>query len=163
MEAWSAASTPRATKGYSVSDDSLNFMNMNPEQLAKWEEESAKYFTCQCNPPFESVREEGSFWAHRVPIDCMTAEDWKRVAEARQERAVQVWVVESNGDSDCGGTNDGVLGVYEHKSDAWTRAFSEAQQYINNRDWDKDPEYNVTEEGIELYASSINVKEMNVH
>ncbi len=155
---------PRATKEYSVSDETpFTFAGLTPEQMEEWEASSAEYFTCQCNPPFEAVREEGSFYAHRIPIDCMTAEDWQRVAEARQERAVQVWVVESNGDSDCGGANDGVFGVYANKSDAWEKAFMEAQRFISEREWDKDPEYNVTEEGIELYRSSINVKEMNVN
>ena len=138
------------------------FSGFSPEQMSEWEESSAKYFTCQCNPPVAPMGDDA--WPlHRIPIDCMTAEDWQRVARARQERAVTVYVVESNGDSDCGGTNDGVLGVYEHKSDAWEKAFMEAQRYISEREWDKDPDYNVTEEGIELYRGSINVKEMNVN
>ncbi len=122
---------------------------------------SDEYFTCQCNPPRDVVRI--GWLMHRIPIDCMTAEDWKRVAEARQERATTVYVVEANGDSDCGGPNDGVLGVYANKSDAWEKAFMEAQRYNNNRDWDKDPEYNVTEDGIDVYRGSFNVKEMSVH
>ena len=67
------------------------------------------YFTCQCNPPVET----GENWPiHRIPIDCMTAEDWQRTARAKQERAVTVWVVNVIGDEDCGAPNEGAIGVH---------------------------------------------------
>ncbi len=147
-----------------MSDETpFTFAGLTPEQteqMEEWEAKSAEYFTCQCNPPVVQGH-DGLY--HRVPIDCMTAEDWQRVARAKQERAVTVWVVEVNGDSDCGGPNDGAIAVYAHKSDAWEKAFMEAQRFINDREWDTNPEYNVTEDGINVYRGSFNVKEMHVN
>ncbi len=131
------------------------------------EEKAAKYFTCQCNPAFESQRPDengvlGGLWAHRIPIDCMTAEDWKRVAQAKQERAKTVWVVTVVGDEDCGAANDGLIDVYANKNDAWSRAFQKAQEHVRERSWDSDPEYDVSEEGISLYRSDVLVTKTEV-
>ncbi len=99
---------------------------------------------------------------HRIPIDCMTAEDWKRVAEARQERATQVWVVSVEGDTDCGYDNQGAIGVYQFKNDAWAEALKQAQAFIDGRDWDTDPYYQVDEGGVHLERGDYYVKELNV-
>ena len=121
-----------------------------------------EYFTCQCNPPVPETNDPDRLIMHRIPIDCMTAEDWKRVAQARQERAVTVWVVTSVGDSDCGGINEGLHGVYSGPNKAWAAAMAVAQGYVDDRDWDDDPEWEVTDEGIELYRSSVLVTETTV-
>ncbi len=110
-----------------------------------WETSQATkdYFTCQCNPPFETEREEGSLYAHRIPIDCMTAEDWQRVARTKQERAATVWVVTVLGDVDCGAPNEGVIGVYESKTWAWKVAMLRASEIT-------DDDIEVSEDRIEL-------------
>ena len=119
------------------------------------------YFTCQCNPPVAPMTDDA--WPlHRIPIDCMTAEDWQRVAREKQERAVTVWVVTSVGDSDCGGINEGLHGVYSGSVEAWSSAMAVAHQYVDNRDWDDDPEWDVTNEGIDLYRGSVLVTETTV-
>ncbi len=105
------------------------------------------YFTCQCNPPPESSDQDGYLLMHRIPVDCMTAEDWQRVAREKQKRAATVWVVTSVGDSDCGGINKGLHGVYSGSVEAWTAAMAVAHEYVEDRDWDKDPEFDVTDEG----------------
>ncbi len=120
--------------------------------------EEDEYFTCQCNPPFESQREDG-FYAHRIPIDCMTAEDWQRVARAKPERAKTVYVVTSLGDQDCGFPNEGVLGVFVEEKDAWTLAFATGSKYAGSGrlDWG-----GVSGEGIELGRGDILVQKMEV-
>ena len=90
------------------------------------------YFTCQCNPPPEGSDEEGYLMMHRIPIDCMTAEDWQRVARAKQERAVTVWVVSVIGDEDCGAPNDGAIGVFENKAAAWKVAMDRANEITDD-------------------------------
>ncbi len=114
------------------------------------------YFTCQCNPPFEKEREEGSFYAHRIPIDCMTAEDWQRSARRKQKRAETVWVVNVIGDEDCGAPNDGAIGVFEHKAQAWALAMDQAVLISD--------EFDVKEDSIQLDYQRvvIEVKEMVV-
>ena len=83
------------------------------------------YFTCQCNPPVAPMGDDA--WPlHRIPVDCMTAEDWQRVARAKQERAKTVWVVSVIGDEDCGAPNEGAIGVFEHKPAAWALAMERA-------------------------------------
>lgn len=121
-----------------------------------------EYFTCRCNPPFETEREDGSFYAHRIPIDCMTAEDWKQVAQARQERAKTVYVVSVEGDVDCNYDNDGATSVHVNKPDAWAEAHKLAQAFISGREWDTDPSYKVDDEGIHLERGDYLVKEMTV-
>ncbi len=135
-----------------------------PDSTPDYDTEKAdKYFTCQCNPPFIADRGEAGLFAHRIPIDCMTAEDWQRVARAKQERATQVWVVSVEGDQDCGYANDGAIGVFANISDAWGLASSAADAFIENRrDWDPDPYYKVDDEGIHLERGSYLVKEFNV-
>ena len=123
---------------------------------------AAEYFTCKCNPPFEKEREPGSLYAHRIPIDCMTAEDWQRVARVKQERASQVWVVSVEGDMDCGYANDGAIGVFADAPAAWAKAHTAAQAFLAERDWDTDPSYRVNAEGIYLENGSYLVKEFNV-
>ncbi len=71
---------------------------------------------------------------HRIPIDCMTAEDWKRVAQERQIIAKTVYAVVSLGDSDCGFPNEGVLGVFSEESAARALALAVATRY-NEPDW----------------------------
>ena len=115
------------------------------------------YFTCQCNPPPESSDQDGYLLMHRIPVDCMTAEDWQRVAREKQERAVTVWVVNVIGDEDCGAPNDGAIGVFEHKPAAWALAMEKAVE-ISPEDID------VGEDKIELgYARVvIEINEMTV-
>ena len=112
------------------------------------------YFTCQCNPPVET----GENWPiHRIPIDCMTAEDWQRTARAKQERAVTVWVVNVIGDEDCGAPNEGAIGVFEHKPAAWKLAMERAVEISPD-------EIDVGESKIEMgYARTIiEINEMTV-
>lgn len=134
---------------------------MNP--LEPYDEEAAEaYFTCQCNPPFEKWRDgedggEPHLYAHRVPIDCMTAEDWQRIARAKQDHAATVWVVEVNGDIDCGYPNDGVIGIFENAEKAWAVAMLTAQ--ANNGGSD---EWEVSEEGINIGRADVFVKKLEV-
>ena len=122
-----------------------------------------QYFTCQCSPPFETVREPGSLYAHRIPIDCMTAEDWQRVARAKQWRAATVYVVSVEGDQDCGYENEGAIAVYANAPGAWKAANLAAEAFLEERaDWDKDPTYDVDDEGIHLEKGSYYVKKMTV-
>ena len=122
-----------------------------------------EFFTCQCNPPFVADRGEAGLFAHRIPIDCMTAEDWQRVARAKQERAKTVYVVTSIGDQDCGFPNEGVLGVFAHEKEAWVMAFDTATRYTTpdstgySVDWG-----GVSDEGIEIGRGDILVQEMMV-
>ena len=122
-----------------------------------------EYFTCQCNPPFEAERGDGKGpWAHRIPIDCMTAEDWQRVARSKQERSATVYVVSVVGDQDCGYENDGAVGVFTNKPDAWKLATDLSEAFLGGRDWDSDPYYDVDGEGIHLERGSYLVKEFSV-
>ena len=120
------------------------------------------YFTCKCNPPFEKWRDdenggEPHLWAHRVPIDCMTAEDWQRVARQKQERAVTVWVVSVIGDEDCGAPNDGAIGVFENKMAAWKVAMDRASEIT-------DDDVDVREDSIHMgyVRTVIEINEMTV-
>ncbi len=91
------------------------------------------YFTCQCNPPVAALGSD-EWPLHRIPIDCMTAEDWQRVARKKQERAVTVWVVSVIGDEDCGAPNEGAIGVFQHKPAAWGLAMERANEIVSDVD-----------------------------
>jgi hypothetical protein len=117
-----------------------------------WDKAPDDYFTCQCNPP---DNREG--YAHRIPIDCMTAEDWQRVARERQTRAKTVWVVSVIGDEDCGAPNEGAVGVFEFKAQAWADAMNRAVEISPD---DIDVEENRIVLGNE--RASVEVTEMEV-
>jgi len=122
--------------------------------------ENDEFFTCKCNPPFVADRGEAGLFAHRIPIDCMTAEDWQRVAQAKQERAATVYVVTSLGDQDCGFPNEGLLGVFVEMQAAWLTAFETAEAY---RSSDYSPTFTgVTAEGISFERGMIYVEKKEV-
>lgn len=125
-------------------------------------EGSEEYFTCKCNPKPDHPIVEGELLMHRIPIDCMTAEDWQRVARAKQERAKTVYVVSVEGDVDCNYDNDGAISVHVNKPDAWAEAHKLAFLFLNGRGWDTDPSYRVDGEGIHLERGDYLVKEMTV-
>ena len=96
---------------------------------------------------------------HRVPIDCMTAEDWQRAAKAKQERAATVYVVNHIGDQDCGWDNPGVIGVFGNPQDAWEAATAAAKAEALNMN---DDYWRVDEKGIHLGRGEVEVKKMHV-
>ena len=120
---------------------------------------SDEYFTCQCNPPFETERKPGSFYAHRIPIDCMTAEDWQRLAREKQTRAKTVYVVSVVGDEDCGWPNDGAIGVFENRTPAWRLAMDRAEEINEKHSAD---DLNMEENRVRLERADIYVTEMEV-
>ncbi len=114
------------------------------------------YFTCKCNPSVANMTDD-TWPLHRIPIDCMTAEDWQRVAREKQERAATVWVVSVIGDEDCGAPNEGAIGVFENKPAAWLLAMTRAAEISPD-------DISVEEDKIEMgYARTvIEVNKMEV-
>ncbi len=116
------------------------------------------YFTCQCNPPVAQMGDEA--WPlHRIPIDCMTAEDWQRVAREKQVRAKTVYVVSVIGDEDCGWPNDGVIGVFENRTPAWRLAMDRAEEINEEHSADH---LSMEEDRVRLERADIYVTEMKV-
>ena len=120
-----------------------------------------EYFTCQCNPPPEGSDQDGYLLMHRIPIDCMTALDWQTLARAKQERSAQVWVVSVEGDTDCGYSNDGAIGVFANISDAWKLAMTASEEFLGE-DAERSRYYKIDEEGVHLERGSYLVKKFNV-